>query len=456
MFCDYFHQGLCRSCTHLNVAYPEQLHRRQDAVANLLASVPSAAHMTWLAAAASSPEDFRTKAKMAVGGAAGAPTLGLLDAEWKGVDLSACPILDPQLRAAMPALSAFVAELKLEPYDVAARRGELKYLLVTVAADGGLMVRFVLRSRRYEALLRSRLVRLRELLPTLVVASVNLHPTHAALVEGAEEVLLTEAATLPMRVGDVTLHVGPQSFTQTNTQVAAQLYRQAARWAAGERGVAGGEAAEGGALGGAAAEGGLLGGEAAQGASSVTVGSPQPASLPSAAPLSTSSAPLTPACLPSPGGARASLPASLWDLYCGVGGFALHAAAAGVRQVVGVEVSPVAIASAQRSARDLWADEAEARARFIAGDAVAWAVEQDAASAPDVVVVNPPRRGIGPDLAGWLNECAAPRVIYSSCNPVTLAKDLAAMPALRVVEGRLFDMFPHTDHAEATVLCERV
>lgn len=396
MFCDYFHQGLCRSCTHLDVAYPQQLRRRQDAVASLLATVPSAAHMTWLAAAASSPENFRTKAKMAVGGTASAPTLGLLDHEWKGVDLSACLILDTQLRAAMPALSAFVAELKLEPYDVAARRGELKYLLVTVAADAGLMVRFVLRSRRYEALLRSRLPRLQELLPTLVVASVNLHPTHAALVEGPEEVLLTEVATLPMQVGDVTLHVGPQSFTQTNTQVAAQLYRQAARWAAGECGV------------------------------------------------------------PTVGSTVSPMPGTLWDLYCGVGGFALHAAAAGVRHVVGVEVSPVAIASAQRSARDLWADEAEARARFIAGDAVAWALAQDAASAPDVVVVNPPRRGIGPDLAGWLNECTAPLVIYSSCNPVTLAKDLAAMPALRVVEGCLFDMFPHTDHAEVAVVCERV
>lgn len=395
MFCDYHQRGLCRSCTHLDVAYPEQLRRRQASADALLRALPNAAHMTWCEAGASTPTNFRTKAKMAVGGTAGAPTLGLLDSDWKGVDLSACPILDPQLRAAMPALAAFVAELRLDPYDVATRRGELKYLLVTVAANGALMVRFVLRSRRYEALLRSRLPRLQELLPTLVVASVNLHPTHAALLEGPEEVLLTEAATLPMQVGDVTLHAGPQSFTQTNTQVAAQLYRQAAHWAAGERGV------------------------------------------------------------PAVGSGASSMPGTLWDLYCGVGGFALHAAVAGVRQVVGVEVSPVAILSAQRSAHDLWADHAQARARFIAADATAWAVAQDAKEAPDVVVVNPPRRGIGAELAGWLNECSAPRVIYSSCNPVTLVKDLAAMPTLRVVEGRFFDMFPHTDHAEVAVVCER-
>ena len=49
-----------------------------------------------------------------------------------------------------------------------------------------------------------------------------------------------------------------------------------------------------------------------------------------------------------------------------------------------------------------------------------------------------------------------PRVIYSSCNPASLATDLAAMPTLRPVEGRLFDMFPHTSHVEAAVLLERV
>ena len=72
-----------------------------------------------------------------------------------------------------------------------------------------------------------------------------------------------------------------------------------------------------------------------------------------------------------------------------------------------------------------------------------------------MVVVNPPRRGIGLELASWLDGCTAPRVIYSSCNPTTLAKDLAAMPSLRTTHGRVFDMFPHTAHVEAAVLLER-
>ena len=154
--------------------------------------------------------------------------------------------------------------------------------------------------------------------------------------------------------------------------------------------------------------------------------------------------------LPLPGGAA---PSSLWDLYCGVGGFALHASHAGVPAVTGVEVSEAAIASAISRARELGLTRD--RARFIADDATAWARAQSASGAPDVVVVNPPRRGIGPELAAFLNECGAPRVIYSSCNPTTLAKDLAAMPSLRATHGRVFDMFPHTAHAEVAVLLER-
>ena len=75
--------------------------------------------------------------------------------------------------------------------------------------------------------------------------------------------------------------------------------------------------------------------------------------------------------------------------------------------------------------------------------------------APDLVVVNPPRRGIGPDLAAWSDASPARHVVYSSCNVATLARDLAAMPSLRAVTGRVFDMFPQTPHTEVMVLLER-
>lgn len=136
---------------------------------------------------------------------------------------------------------------------------------------------------------------------------------------------------------------------------------------------------------------------------------------------------------------------TVWDLYCGIGGFALHLAGPGRQMVVGVEVSPEAIRSATHAQ--------VAGAAFVAADATAWALAQP--SAPDLVVVNPPRRGIGPELAGWLERSGARHVIYSSCNAESLARDLALMPSLRPVEARVLDMFPHTAHYEVLVLLAR-
>ena len=62
-------------------------------------------------------------------------------------------------------------------------------------------------------------------------------------------------------------------------------------------------------------------------------------------------------------------------------------------------------------------------AEFVAADATAYALASDAV--PDLVVVNPPRRGIGPDLAGWLETSGVRHVVYSSCNAESLARDLS-------------------------------
>ena len=149
---------------------------------------------------------------------------------------------------------------------------------------------------------------------------------------------------------DEVLHLRPGSFFQTNTDVAAGLYRQARAWV------------------------------------------------------------------------DELAPASVWDLYCGVGGFALHVAGPG-RRVLGIETSAPAVGGAD---------------------------------APDAVIVNPPRRGLGPELCATLEASSVGAVVYSSCNAVSLARDLAAMPSLRPRRIRVFDMFPQTEHYEVMVLLERV
>ncbi|MGP9581188.1 MULTISPECIES: 23S rRNA (uracil(747)-C(5))-methyltransferase RlmC [unclassified Brachybacterium] len=143
----------------------------------------------------------------------------------------------------------------------------------------------------------------------------------------------------------------------------------------------------------------------------------------------------------------------LWDLYCGLGGFALHAAlAAPSTRVTGVEVSAQAIEGAREAAA-----AQRIAASFLAADATSWAIETAAGAEgpPEIVIVNPPRRGLGSRLATWLEESGVRDVLYSSCNPATLATDLAAMPSLRITAGRFVDMFPHTEHAEVIVRLRR-
>lgn len=146
--------------------------------------------------------------------------------------------------------------------------------------------------------------------------------------------------------------------------------------------------------------------------------------------------------------ADALMPHRVLDLYCGVGGFALHLASPD-RVVHGLEIERSAIESARASAQEL----ALTNVTFDVADADSSPIPSDD-SRPDLVVVNPPRRGIG-ELAESLEGSGCDAVIYSSCNPTSLADDLARMPGYRVTAARMFDMFPHTDHAEVAVLLRR-
>jgi 23S rRNA (uracil747-C5)-methyltransferase len=372
MQCRHFDAGECRSCTLLATPYADQLAGKDVAVREALGVAES---VEWLEPQRSEPAGFRNKAKLVVTGTADAPRLGILDPSGEGVDLSDCGLYPDSLQAVFPHIAGFIGLAGLAPYDIGRRRGELKHVLVTQAPSGELMIRFVLRSTEAEARVRKHLPALLETLPQTRVVTLNIQPVHAAVLEGEREIVLTENDTLAMRVDDLALHLRPRSFFQTNTSVAAALYRRAAEWA------------------------------------------------------------------------DLAAPASVWDLYCGVGGFALHLAAPG-RTVTGIEISADAIASAQRTATE----SGLPGLRFQVGDATAYAENHDA---PDLVVVNPPRRGLGERLAGRLEAHGPAHVLYSSCNPQTLARDLATMASYRVTRGQLFDMFPQTGHAEVLVLLER-
>ncbi|EIZ8955170.1 23S rRNA (uracil(747)-C(5))-methyltransferase RlmC [Cronobacter sakazakii] len=374
MHCALYDAGRCRSCQWIEQPLDTQLAAKMTDLQTLLAGLPVG---EW-GAPVSGPElAFRNKAKMVVSGSVEKPLLGMLHRDGTPVDLTECPLYPASFYAVFAALKPFIARAGLTPYNVARKRGELKYLLLTQSTlDGGLMLRFVLRSKEKLEQLRAALPALLAELPQLKVVTANIQPVHMAIMEGDEEIWLTQQQALAESFNGVPLWIRPQSFFQTNPTVASALYATARDWV------------------------------------------------------------------------RALPVNHMWDLFCGVGGFGLHCATPEMT-LTGIEIAPEAIASARASAQALGLRNVH----FQALDSTDFATGQQAV--PDLVLVNPPRRGIGKALCEYLSHMAPRYIIYSSCNAQTMAKDIGELPGYRIARVQLFDMFPHTAHYEVLTLLVR-
>jgi 23S rRNA (uracil1939-C5)-methyltransferase len=145
---------------------------------------------------------------------------------------------------------------------------------------------------------------------------------------------------------------------------------------------------------------------------------------------------------------------TVWDLYCGIGTLGLVLAPQALT-VWGVEIVEEAVACAIENAEA----NAVANAAFFAGN-VGQSVDelQERGGDPDVVVVDPPRAGLAGKALRRLGRIEAPRIVYVSCNPTTLASDLKYLReehGYELKRARPVDMFPHTPHVETVALLER-
>jgi 23S rRNA (uracil-5-)-methyltransferase RumA len=141
------------------------------------------------------------------------------------------------------------------------------------------------------------------------------------------------------------------------------------------------------------------------------------------------------------------------DLYCGIGPISLYLAQS-ARVVWGVDESPLSIATAKQNGRL----NGTHNCRFFEGGIAE--IIQDAMTKLDridLIVLNPPRKGIQPDALAALLSCDAPRIIYVSCAPVTLTRDLDKLSDQGYRAGSMqpFDMFPQTDQVETVAVVDR-
>ena len=141
------------------------------------------------------------------------------------------------------------------------------------------------------------------------------------------------------------------------------------------------------------------------------------------------------------------------DLYCGVGTITLAMAKA-AGKVIGVEVVEQAVADAKENAKRNGIENAE----FFCGDAGKAALDLEAKGIrPDVVVVDPPRKGLNADTIEALHRMQPQRIVYVSCDPATLARDVALLKerGFAVKNAMAADLFPRCAHVESIVCLTR-
>lgn len=138
------------------------------------------------------------------------------------------------------------------------------------------------------------------------------------------------------------------------------------------------------------------------------------------------------------------------DLYCGVGTFGL-ALAAGAVDVQGVESDPVNAELLLQNVRRNGLSNFTVRP----GTAEDW-IGRVLAGKPDLVLVDPPRRGLGPRVTRPLTQSPPPRLVYLSCDPATLGRDLESLRSVYALSrATVFDFFPQTPHIETLIVLDR-
>jgi 23S rRNA (uracil1939-C5)-methyltransferase len=137
------------------------------------------------------------------------------------------------------------------------------------------------------------------------------------------------------------------------------------------------------------------------------------------------------------------------DLYSGTGTIAIYLAAA-AREVIGMEMNAGAVADAKKNCLR----NRIANCRFIHGDVKTSLAQFD--GRPEVMIIDPPRDGMHKEVVRQVMELAPPKIVYVSCNPATMARDMLLLKeAYAIAEVQPVDMFPHTFHIESVAKLAR-
>jgi len=396
--------GTCGGCTWQNLDYGVQLEYKARQVRESLEHLGGLEDFQVLPALGmAEPWRYRNRADFAVGMSESGAIVGFRPpGRWDSVlPISECHLLGHVVESVRATVESWLRDNGVRGWDPRTGSGLARHLLVRSAQmEREVLVSLVTGSPLLPDA-HGLVERLRAAHPQVVGIVHAVNQGRAEISSGLGFETLWGRPFLLERVAGITLKVSVDAFFQTNTLMAHVLYGLVAREV---------HAPVGGDAGG--------GGGAATGAPVV------------------------------------------WDLYCGVGSIGLSLAGRATA-VLGIEAVPAAVEDARENARLNGIENAA----FVEGDVrrVLREVAQGSRrlppglERPDVVVVDPPRAGLSNRVVYRLGEAGAPRIVYVSCNPSTMAPNIAQLQeyGYRLERVTPVDMFPHTPHVEAVSLLVR-
>ena len=295
----------------------------------------------------------------------------------KILDIDECLLQSTSANQVLKIVDDYCRANNLVPYGVRSHEGYLRYLVLRESSyTGELMVNLVT-SYEDRSLIDPLVKILHESNPKITSIVNNINSRKAQIALGEREILLFGQDYITEKLGIFEFRISANSFFQTNTRQAENLYETVLDYA------------------------GLTGVE------------------------------------------------KVADLYCGTGTITLFLSLKSA-EVTGYELAASAVEDARANARS----HGRNNVRFIAGDLLHNLRESDFSA--DVIVTDPPRSGMHPSVCEQLAQSGAEKIVYVSCNPTTMARDIALMQSnYKVTRVQPVDMFPHTYHVETVTLLER-
>ncbi|MDR2428740.1 MAG: 23S rRNA (uracil(1939)-C(5))-methyltransferase RlmD, partial [Candidatus Margulisbacteria bacterium] len=399
------HFGVCGGCSLQHYAYAAQLKWKEKFVEQSLRRLAGLNELPLREIVPSADIwAYRNKAQLPFGqgGAVGFFKMN----SHSVVDLQECPIQHADFLTIVESFRRFAREKKIPIYDEKTHRGILRHLVIRKSDYlKELLVGLVVNCREFG--LRPELKQLVETLNkklqtykiVSVVANINQKKTNKILAERIDNIL--GSGFITEKIGGFLYKVSLNTFLQVNTPQAEKAYARIKEWCG----------------------------------SAVRLRSPT-------SPLDTQKPPNAERLvLNTAEGHR-----NILDAYCGIGTIALSVADTAA-SVLGIEEVPQAVKDAKRNAEN----NGVANVRFRQGQAEKQSIE--ALGAPEIIIVDPPRKGLAVEMTNKILEIKPQKVIYLSCNPTSLARDLKLLSSLyKVREIIPYDFFPQTTHVETLVL----